>query len=159
MDNPFKSILRTNTIPSDSECQRIREFLVTSKQDAAKLEHLQSLLEELTAERDRLDAFIDVHLALITPVRKLPDDVVVEIFKATMPTNRNVAMSESEAPLLLASMCRSWRRLALSTPRLWPSFHIVIPSTAAEILRLNETVNLWLARSSVLPLSISLSAH
>ncbi|KAJ7718278.1 hypothetical protein B0H16DRAFT_1797754 [Mycena metata] len=160
MDSPFLNILHTNTIPSDSECRPIREFLVAPRQEVAKLndeiQRLQSLLEQVTAQRDRLNVFVDAHLALISPIRRLPDDIVAEIFKATLPTDRNVMMSSAEAPLLLSSVFQVWRRLALSTPRLWASFHIVIPASEAELPHLGETTSLWLSRSGALPLSVSL---
>lgn len=36
-------------------------------------------------------------------------------------------ISKMEAPLLLAHICRSWRRTALDTSQLWACFHIHLP--------------------------------
>ncbi|KAJ7111838.1 hypothetical protein C8R44DRAFT_254014 [Mycena epipterygia] len=160
MDTPFKDLLHTNTVPSDPECQRIRELLVGPREEAAKLTdeiaQLQTLLDELTAKRDRLNEFIEPHLALVSPARRLPDDVVAEIFTASLPYDRNSILSGVESPLLLCHICRTWRSLAFMTPRLWASLHIVAPSDSSKIGRLNDTVNLWFSRSGVLPLSISI---
>ncbi|KAJ7111831.1 hypothetical protein C8R44DRAFT_798749 [Mycena epipterygia] len=161
MDTPFKDLLHTNTVPSDPECQRIRELLVGPREEAAKftdeIARLETLLDELTAKRDRLNEFIDAHLALVSPARRLPDDLVAEIFTASLPSNRNAILSGAESPLLLCHICRAWRNLALRTPRLWASLHIVAPSDSSKVGQLNDAVKLWLSRSGVLPLSISIA--
>lgn len=36
-------------------------------------------------------------------------------------------ISEKEAPLLLAHVCRSWRMTALDTPQLWACLHVHLP--------------------------------
>ncbi|KAJ7253548.1 hypothetical protein C8J57DRAFT_1722435 [Mycena rebaudengoi] len=129
MKSPFKHMLNTNAVPDDAECQQIRDFLVDPHTEAAHLAEqiagMQKLLEDLTRKRDDLAEFIDAHLALVSPARRLPDDVVREIFVASLPANRNCAISFQESPLLLCTICQSWRSLALSTPRIWASIHIV----------------------------------
>ncbi|KAJ7234177.1 hypothetical protein B0H12DRAFT_163021 [Mycena haematopus] len=159
MDSPFEKILHTNTVPSDADCQRIRELLVEPLKNAAELtaqiECLQSQINQLTEKRDRLNTFIDPHLALISPARRLPAEIVAEIFVACLPSDRNAIISGIEAPLLLCHVCRQWRNIALTTPRLWASLHIVAPGEK-KCLQIREAVDIWLSRSGVLPLSISL---
>ncbi|KAJ7253541.1 hypothetical protein C8J57DRAFT_1187214 [Mycena rebaudengoi] len=159
VESPFRHMLNTNIIPDDAECQQIRDFLVDPCKEAAHLAEqiarMQKALEELTRKRDDLTEFIDAHLALVSPARRLPDDVVREIFVASLPANRNCAISAQESPLLLCTICQSWRSFALSTPRIWTSIHIVSPSNN-KTERMINTVHAWLARSGVLPLSISL---
>ncbi|KAJ7253540.1 hypothetical protein C8J57DRAFT_1473857 [Mycena rebaudengoi] len=157
-----KHMLNTNIIPDDAECQQIRDFLVDPCKEAAHLAEqiarMQKVLEDLTQKHDDLAEFIDAHLALVSPARRLPDDVVREIFVASLPThaNRNCAINAREPPLLLCAISRSWRNLALSTPQLWASIHIVAPSSD-KTERMINTVHAWLARSGALPLSISLT--
>ncbi|KAJ7253491.1 hypothetical protein C8J57DRAFT_1473819 [Mycena rebaudengoi] len=154
-----KHMLNTNIIPDDAECQQIRDFLVDPRKEAVHLAEqiarMQKVLEELTRKRDDLTEFIDAHLALVSPARRLPDDVVREIFVASLPANRNCAISAKESPLLLCAICQSWRHLALSTPQLWASVHIVARSNN-QTERMIDTVHTWLARSGALPLSMSL---
>ncbi|KAF8157341.1 hypothetical protein K438DRAFT_1479009, partial [Mycena galopus ATCC 62051] len=66
-------------------------------------------------KRDQLEDFIDAHMALVSPVRRLPDEVMQEVFLATRPSTRNPALSSDEAPLLLCRICRSWRVIAITT--------------------------------------------
>ncbi|KAJ7253515.1 hypothetical protein C8J57DRAFT_1473838 [Mycena rebaudengoi] len=159
MESPFKHMLNTNIIPNDAECQQIRDFLVDPRKEAAHLAEqiarMQKVLEDLARKRDDLTEFIVAHLALVSPARRLPDDVVREIFVASLPKDRNCAISAKDSPLLLCTICQSWRNLALSTPRMWASIHIVAPSND-KIERMAQTVYTWLDRSGALPLSISL---
>jgi hypothetical protein len=40
-----------------------------------------------------LGAYVDTHKALISPARRLPLDIIEEIFVACLPTHRNCVMS------------------------------------------------------------------
>ncbi|KAJ7447138.1 hypothetical protein B0H11DRAFT_2083460 [Mycena galericulata] len=161
MDTPFQGMLHTNTVPSDTECQRISELLAGPRKEAAGLTdeigRLQTLLDDLTKKRDHLQDFIDAHLALLSPARRLPEDVVAEIFTHALPFNRNSILSGVEAPLLLCHICRAWRGLALATPQLWATLHIVTSSysTREKLEQVNAAARIWLSRSGALPLSIS----
>ncbi|KAJ7651346.1 hypothetical protein FB45DRAFT_1079122 [Roridomyces roridus] len=126
MPCPFESILHTNAVPTPTERQHIHE----------------------------VQAFVDPH-SLASPARRLSDDLVREIFLASLPDTGNPAFNRNESPLLVAQISTSWRRIALSTPRLWSSMHIVVPHTT-HLGRLTEQIISWLSRSGVAPLSISL---
>ncbi|KAJ7809870.1 hypothetical protein B0H14DRAFT_2865017 [Mycena olivaceomarginata] len=159
MQSPFNDILYTNTVPSDTECDSIRSLLAGPLKDLAditeEMRRLQSLIDEAVLKRERLQQFINAHLALLSPVRRLPDDIVRAVFTATLPSRRNLTMSADEGPLLLSKVCKSWRTHALTTPRLWASMHIVIPSRP-KFEHLVALVNMWLERSGSVPLDISM---
>ncbi|KAJ7909579.1 hypothetical protein B0H13DRAFT_1616362 [Mycena leptocephala] len=122
MESPFQSLLHTNTVPSDVDCDRIRNLLMGPRKQVTKRR-----LEYLTRKRDELTEYIDAHLALVSPVRRLLEDAVRAIFIACMPSARNAVMSTKDSPLLLCRICSAWRQLALTTPQLWASLHIVVP--------------------------------
>ncbi|KAJ6573533.1 hypothetical protein DFH09DRAFT_1032412 [Mycena vulgaris] len=169
MSSPFTSKLGTNYCPQDREIFEIKMFLVDPIRRLQRLDDeitdLRKALEKLAAERDSLDAYVDAHRALISPVRRLPLDIIQEIFIACIPTHRNCVMSASEAPLLLGRVCGLWRTISLSTPRLWSRLHVVEPlciSNSAlaqfeeKMVQRVETTKTWLGRSGQCPLSISL---
>ncbi|KAF7335739.1 F-box domain-containing protein [Mycena venus] len=160
MDSPFRHILHTNTVPTDAECDSIHALLRGPLKEHADLTdeiaRLQSLIDAANRKRDELEEFIDAHLALMSPVRRLPDDVIRAVFLATLPTGRNPALNSDEAPLLLCRICRSWRILARTTPRLWASIHIVVPHPL-KLPQLTERVTAWLEKSGTVPLDISLT--
>ncbi|THU96894.1 hypothetical protein K435DRAFT_82603 [Dendrothele bispora CBS 962.96] len=122
--------------------------------------NLMNELERIERERRAIQDLVDAHYASLAPT--VPDDVLSEIFMHCLPETYNATRSLSEAPLLLGQVCRRWREVSLSTPRLWTSLHIVIPTDAdpdvlCSILESRRKgVEAWLGRSGVLPLSISI---
>ncbi|KAJ7701189.1 hypothetical protein B0H17DRAFT_976702 [Mycena rosella] len=159
MHSPFKDLLYTNAVPSDAERNDIRGLLEGPLKQVAELtkelSRLQAFIDAASKERNELQESIDAHLALVSPARQLPDDIVRAIFVACLPSTRNPAMSGAEAPLLLCQICRSWRSIALTTPRLWASIHIVVP-TQSKLEAVTATVAAWLARAGTVPLHISM---
>lgn len=89
----------------------------------------------------------------------LPIELQDEIFFiCTSPFPR---FSVKEAPIVLARVCRAWRSIVLSTPRLWSSFDVEIQGSDASGLlhddRLMHRMKLWLERSRSCPLSVRLT--
>ncbi|KAJ7131625.1 hypothetical protein C8R46DRAFT_1015685 [Mycena filopes] len=172
MASPFASKLGTNYCPKDEEVVEIKSLLVEPalrwKRLDDEITELQHAINKLAAERYAVGAFIDGHQALISPARRLPLDIIQEIFVACLPTHRNCVMSASEAPVLLGRICSGWRSIALNTPRLWCRLHIVEPARAGgskasaileeKLAQRLETTKMWLGRSGQCPLSISLQS-
>ncbi|KAJ7646562.1 hypothetical protein FB45DRAFT_998046 [Roridomyces roridus] len=165
MHSPFTTKLGTNYSPNDAEISEIEDLLVVPllrlKQLDDGIAELQTALGKLKQERDDLGTFVNAHKALISPVRRLPLDIVQEIFVACLPTHRNCVMTAKEAPVLLGRICSAWRAISLSTPRLWASLHVVEPTHRHrhilndKVTQRLEVVKTWLDRSGQCPLSIS----
>ncbi|KAJ6512543.1 hypothetical protein C8R45DRAFT_323178 [Mycena sanguinolenta] len=160
IESPFRRLLCTNTAPSDAECGAIRQFLSILKKEfvtvTAQIGRMQALLVDLASQSGRLREAIEAHQALVSLVCRLPEDVLREIFLASLPSSGNPVMNSQEAPLLLAHVCSSWRKIALATPQLWSSLHVVVPD-AARLRNMCSAVDIWLTRSGALPLSITLA--
>ncbi|KAJ7702262.1 hypothetical protein B0H17DRAFT_923288 [Mycena rosella] len=164
--SPFEHLLHTNYIPSSDEALKIRELCAKPLKELAHLEakisRTQALLYELQRSHRQLKASVDAHLALLSPMRNLPPEVLQLIFIMTLDSNRNPVMHASEAPLLLGRVCSGWRRISLGTPELWASVHVVCPrmdyaETASALTRIQrQALEAWLARSGACPLSISI---
>jgi len=112
--------LGTNFIPSDEELDHIKNSILpvpTAKLADLDLEinRFQDLLESYGTTPG---SFGRNHNNLISPARRVPIDVLQEIFLHTLPTSHNALMDPHECPLLLARICSEWRRIALSTPQL-----------------------------------------
>ncbi|KAK7048061.1 hypothetical protein R3P38DRAFT_3307022 [Favolaschia claudopus] len=161
--SPFADRLNTNYVPSDAEIPEIRSSLVGPEAELVRLEAeielTENVLKQLKARRTSLKEPIDAHKALISPVRRLPEDILEEIFSSCLPSNHNALMDSAEAPLLLGRICRVWRRVAYSTPRLWSSIHIPGSFGASPLVltNLSKQVEAWLERSAACALSVSLS--
>ncbi|KAF7337104.1 hypothetical protein MVEN_02148000 [Mycena venus] len=160
LESPFSRLLCTNTAPSDAECDAILQFLSELRKDFAAvtggIARMQAVLTDLANQSERLEEAIDAHQALVSLARRLPEDVIREIFLACLPSSGNPVMSSREAPLLLGHVCSSWRKIAFTTPQLWSSLHVVVPNTA-RLREISAAADAWLARSGVLPLSITLA--
>ncbi|KAF7299762.1 F-box domain-containing protein [Mycena chlorophos] len=150
-DSLFDAHFDTNYCPTDHESRQIRALLVEPR---IRLHSLDAAIQKLEQERAVLLAHIAKHEALLSPIRRLPHDMLQEIFKACMPADRNIAMSSSEPPLVLSRICSRWRNIALGTPMLWSKLHVVEPA-AGTVVRRTEAVKEWLGRTGSLPLSIS----
>ena len=159
--SPFASRLDSNYAATDSEALEIKALLEKPK---SRLEELSIQLEKLSNEQSVLLLFVSKHRALISPIRKLPIEILQEIFIACLPTAHNPVMSRWESPILLTQVCSSWRSVAHATPQLWKAIHVAIPcgenfsSTTVErhIDHRSEAVQEWLTRSAAYPLNISL---
>ncbi|KAJ7232662.1 hypothetical protein B0H12DRAFT_1001416, partial [Mycena haematopus] len=149
--SPFRRRLHTNYTPSDHEILSIRAHLVPYLD---KLASLETLIRDLCAQRDELKEYVDAHEALTSPARRLPQDVIREIFLACLPTHRNAVMSTREAPLLLGHICSGWRSIALANPMLWTSLHVNLDFALSSHKRVSAVAE-WLARTAASPLSLS----
>jgi len=159
--SPFAFCLRTNYALSDNEKIVMDELLSEPLRVLSKIEQqiteLQLKLDILLKERDTHLDFINEHRALSSPIRRLPPDLLGDIFVNCLPTQHEAIINTDECPLVLTQICSGWRALALRTPRLWSSIHIV---TRTRVERRNaclEVVKMWLKRSGDCPLSLSLS--
>ncbi|KAJ7472724.1 hypothetical protein FB451DRAFT_1558891 [Mycena latifolia] len=158
-DSPVKHLLHTNLVPTAEEYAWISGHVLEPQRDLAlideEIRRMQQKLEQLKARRQELAEDIDAHLALLSPARRLPEDILREIFVASLPSTHNAIMASRESPLLLCQVCSGWRNVALTTPQLWSSLHLVIPdeSRAENIYSLVER---WISRSGILPLSVSI---
>ncbi|KAK6996911.1 hypothetical protein R3P38DRAFT_3370720 [Favolaschia claudopus] len=148
---PLHSIFNTNYIPTDHEISQIRANILPYETELAKL---NALIQRLSAPRDQVKDYVDSHRALISHPRRLPQDILAEIFLACLPTTHDAVMSPTEPPLLLGRICSRWRSIAFAFPRLWSSLHIYLRFVDAHEKRV-AAVDEWLKRASPLPLSIS----
>ncbi|KAJ7238572.1 hypothetical protein B0H12DRAFT_1137240 [Mycena haematopus] len=168
LDNsPFMHRLNTNYVPSDSEILEIRAVLLGPENELARidarLEDMESALAQLKEQRALLKRPIDAHRALISPLRRVSEDVLIEIFLSCLPSEHNALINTAEAPLILGRICRHWRSVAYSAPLLWRTIHIPpldYSHMPPKILsRLETLVEEWLERSATCSLSLSLSDH
>ncbi|KAJ7694495.1 hypothetical protein B0H16DRAFT_1904269 [Mycena metata] len=110
----------------------------------------------LKAEQETLQEHLD---AYTYPVLTLPPEIVSEIFVRFLPVYPERAPQKGLlSPITLGQICRLWREMAFSTPRLWRTFTI--------FLRLGDSVQNYdadhprietsLQRSGSCPLSVQL---
>ncbi|KAJ7068783.1 hypothetical protein C8F01DRAFT_1119273 [Mycena amicta] len=94
----------------------------------------------------------------VFPVNNLPPEILSEIFvyclEALTPVESVPSFNAKRptAPLLLTQICRTWRNIALSTPKLWRCLSVCI-NPHLHATRVLET---WAARARACPLDVAL---
>ena len=98
----------------------------------------------------------------VFPINQFPREILAEIFWHCLPDMNPEArkmpaqMFKKAAPLLVSSICSSWRELALATPELWATVGIIIRNPDMDPSATAHVVNTWLERSGTLPLKLYL---
>ncbi|KAJ6589331.1 hypothetical protein B0H19DRAFT_1226883 [Mycena capillaripes] len=116
-----------------------------------RLAELNKLIDELVTERQRVQEELD---SIVYPVLTLPAEITSHIFNQSLPNNKKP--SQHTAPLVLTQICHLWREIALRTPTLWQSITI---NNRREPHRVSgKLLEMWLQRSAVLPLRLSLGS-
>ncbi|KAJ7286568.1 hypothetical protein C8J57DRAFT_1708825 [Mycena rebaudengoi] len=146
----------TNDVPPDFEIRVMRERIHAGRarlvEIDAEIARLESLLGPLRRERQDVQDNIDQHLAVVSPIRSLPSDILDEIFSWSVP----VRLPESDfvgGPWILTHVCARWRNVAISLPALWSTIHLLDVRIPLNILTTQ------LERSRPCPLTIDLFAN
>ena len=129
-----------------------------------ELAELDALLERLRLKRFDLKRKINrLHSPI---VRLLPPDVTSTIFEFCLPDLADhkfprfstYTKEDLSIPLSLGAICIYWREIAWSTPSLWSSLVVRLPSRLDSDI-VAGIAREWLARSGQLPLSIHISSR
>ena len=93
--------------------------------------------------------------ALLSPIKRMPPEIMARIFEfcGDIGARGPHAEPSKRAPLLLGSVCRSWRALSLAIPRLWTTLYLKLPTTGL-FTKYEDILQAWLERSR--PFSVSL---
>ncbi len=164
------SLLGTNHVPTEEERRVIEQSLDDHELELAGLqdeiiELRQTINARQSAARKAQD-IIDAHRLLLenSPMRTLLPEILGEIFEAycnlyPLPDfsywdyrRRNTLM---KSRMELLHVCRRWRTIALSTPRIWSAFPLFARQSPLKDPTFNEEmVDLWLTSSRRVPLDI-----
>ncbi|KAK7014313.1 hypothetical protein R3P38DRAFT_1449284 [Favolaschia claudopus] len=123
---------RLATLQNERDDLRSKAATLCMKIEALNVELSALGMEEfeMKTKAATLDGIIDAfteqirgHQAVLSVVRRVPADVLLEIFSwITLETFARMVLTESKvptAPWRLTHVCRAWRAVALSYPKLW----------------------------------------
>jgi hypothetical protein len=159
-----RDILDTNKPPAESNLPSIREFVSRGSARRtfldAKIAPLKAELDKLLEERDSLDTEIRRHEGAVSPLRRIPAELISLIFTfASARKFMGTYLINTEAgPWVLSAVCSRWRNIALSQPSLWTCISLDFTDDgpdspyAAGILPI---VRAHLERSQQFPLDIT----
>ncbi|KAF8207829.1 hypothetical protein K438DRAFT_345506 [Mycena galopus ATCC 62051] len=94
----------------------------------------------------------------------LPNEITSEIFVHSLPrfpSYQTSTVNPTRAPMLLLRVCRAWRSIALSTPRLWTNLELdfdLLPQALFDAANMGKFIEDCVTRSGACPLSLFLRA-
>ncbi|TEB37043.1 hypothetical protein FA13DRAFT_1787307 [Coprinellus micaceus] len=122
---PFAQHLDTNYVPTSQELDELKALVAERE---LVIDGIDAEMVELERKRTVNAQYAQRLRALSTPVRRLPDDILLSIFFELLALAKPWPAPH---PSVAAShVCRRWRRLALGTPLLWMRIEIRLTSTS-----------------------------
>ncbi|KAJ6504507.1 hypothetical protein DFH09DRAFT_1439990 [Mycena vulgaris] len=123
-----QELLCTNAAPAGPELPYIQA--IVSKTGArladveAEISRLRLLLQQLEDERASLSRYHTPNKAILSPLRRMPPEVLSQIFSWTSPrSSRHILALQKfdliNSPWVLTHVSRRWKAVAISTSSLW----------------------------------------
>ncbi|KAJ3901995.1 hypothetical protein F5879DRAFT_273967 [Lentinula edodes] len=140
------------TIQSDGELsQSIAEIDKDLEACSIEIHHLQSSVIFLQNQHRRLENYRTCLRSLKSPIRKLPNEVMLRIFDYACDMNDVFANNIEAMPASsISSVCARWRNLARSQSILWSRIRIEMEKVTSNF----PIFNLYLGLSQNSPLDI-----
>ncbi|KAJ7457784.1 hypothetical protein FB451DRAFT_1274195 [Mycena latifolia] len=161
----LRRILRSNHIPL--ETSHFRAIISSSSAELARhdmeVARFQAALVRAVSERTIAQAYVEGCHSMFAPIRRLPAELLVEIFFYFLPPFPAFPSSEKKALdllrnvdiLHLAHVCSYWRVIAMGTTALWSSI-VIRNDLDCTPHKIRNTISLALQRSGASPLTIQL---
>ncbi|KAL1666376.1 hypothetical protein GGF50DRAFT_50732 [Schizophyllum commune] len=121
----------------------------------AQLDILVVQLARVMGQRADVERQRAVSIAMLSPVRRLPVEILSKIFELSLPYDWEQKFLGSRGPMF-AEVCKVWRTVAIGMPRLWNTIGIDY-RTASKYVR--NAFNLCMARCGQGPLRLRLAFH
>ncbi|KAG2141928.1 hypothetical protein DEU56DRAFT_795566 [Suillus clintonianus] len=116
---------------------------------------IQNLREQLVKKKGEITQSMNLHKGLVSPLWRLPNEILSEIFVHCLPTHHHLWPASVSAPMFLTNICRRWREVAANMPKLWCRLRLQ-EAEGRNWQRTAFCYDLWLKRSQGLQLSLSL---
>ncbi|KAJ7647973.1 hypothetical protein FB45DRAFT_211778 [Roridomyces roridus] len=144
--------------PDDLESRIAKEHIHHLESHLTSVQNLISV--ECVAELARS---IESHKAIMSPIRRLPNELMVEIFSlAARAAFHWWDISEtrepvtSQAPWVFTHVCQLWAELALGSRALWSRIFVDLDAIDEEAQGVVSILKLFLERSGILPLNVKI---
>ncbi|KAJ7467487.1 hypothetical protein FB451DRAFT_1258691 [Mycena latifolia] len=172
----LRDFLRSNSVPHGPS--HFQSVIASSAVDLAgydkAIEWFQQMLKTMTSEREALQDYSDGCRSVFAPVRRLPTEILGEIFSLCAPEPmplftfwthqipRNNMDRVAQSHLLrLAQVCSSWHTTVMGTPSLWATIDVDLCEVVQwrDISKIPKLLSLSFQRSANHPLTIHLRAN
>jgi len=143
-------------IPDSSEVQQslfaMQDFYKKIRETNLQIDELQEVIRSHVEYRDEQFDQIILHRAFIAPVRRLPFEILGEIFGFLIETPNEDGFYP--LPLGISRVSRFWNQVVMNTPRLWSRITIA-PQRRGAIPLLKLPI--WLKRAGLVPLALTIN--
>ncbi|KAK1221099.1 hypothetical protein PQX77_016146 [Marasmius sp. AFHP31] len=152
----MKGLFR-NTITSDDR-HVISQFLLDAEKEMrewqVEMNRLQSAMYRLENRRNGLKKTMERCRSLLSPVHRLPAEVLALIFSFCSEAPGLVHPSCCPVALQVVRVCGRWRDVGLGTPSLWSSIGITFQDWRDKARSLMALTQLFMERSKQSPLDL-----
>ncbi|KAJ6614761.1 hypothetical protein B0H10DRAFT_1802848 [Mycena sp. CBHHK59/15] len=140
------SAARTKLDESLKSATSLAGMITLAEASLAKIvAEAQAAIEEMMSEQQTLEDTIAQTRAYLSPIRRLPGELLRELFMWCFEGHPCCAW-------VLSAVCANWRRQALSIPRIWSKIRLFTNQSSSP-----DTIRLWLERSGPsVPLDIEI---
>jgi hypothetical protein len=150
-DPSFGRFKDSHYIPSDVETRQIRGLISLDEQEALRIDGeiaaAQAIIHQLRHQCEEVDTTLAIRRASISPLRRLPPEILGYIFFLTVPPIRYLRPNSCASPLILREICKAWKAIAESTSNLWSSINLDFSHNEVDA-QLSDGAQGWLLRSS-----------
>ncbi|KAJ7769162.1 hypothetical protein DFH07DRAFT_291497 [Mycena maculata] len=121
-------LLNSNVPPLESDLESIRSMISRTGTRLVSLDDeilgLQARLAKLEEERTSLSNLRAWNMGILSPLRRMPPEILGDIFWWTLPLTSEAAaycspLNLDQSPWLLTRVSSRWRAVSLATPSLW----------------------------------------
>ncbi|KAK0454211.1 uncharacterized protein EV420DRAFT_1645105 [Desarmillaria tabescens] len=153
--NPSTPNLDSSTINAITSQIPLLDIEVQTR--AKEIAKVQSVLQCLEQEYVQTVAVLHRKTSLLSPIRRLPSDILLEIFSLAADDSE---ICLSSPPFILRSVCYTWRVLVLTSPSLWSKVKIKISNTrdVREAYNKQRLLRTAFSLSGKCPLNISIKS-
>ncbi|KAJ7729109.1 hypothetical protein DFH07DRAFT_703551, partial [Mycena maculata] len=85
---------------------------------------LRARSKQLEEEHASVSRYHAQNTAILSPLRRMPPEVLGEIFLWTLPSARCSRFDTKNGPWLLPQISSRWRTISLSIPSLWSQINL-----------------------------------
>ncbi|KAJ7460289.1 hypothetical protein FB451DRAFT_1270906 [Mycena latifolia] len=128
-------LLMTNDAPRGSDIPSVLNVITETRGRLglldAQIESVRATLAKLSRARDEMAESLRQHQAILSPVRRIPLELLCEIFRLTLLWKKRVdGVDLDQPPWHLGHVCAPWRNAAIGDPALWRVLQVL---TSGEV--------------------------
>ncbi|ESK91775.1 hypothetical protein Moror_10604 [Moniliophthora roreri MCA 2997] len=160
-------LFSNNDPPPIERIKFIRNSLEANEKALQNVEEeiarIEEYLDKLDAKRSDLLTYVRNQKILLNPVRRIPEDIWVQVFSFCVRPSSATWMEEAQfqdslemtsSPWAISHVCSKWRGIAISLSSLWCNIQISLYHSTPSFGGLAMLLALHIRRSGSKPLSV-----